>query len=195
MNNLQENYNLVRKSTEDICKPLNTEDYLVQSISDSSPPKWHLAHTSWFFENFILKKYKKNYKIFNSEYSFLFNSYYNSIGQMLEKSKRSLITKPDIRDIYSYRKYVDQSMNDFLSEAINDEIEIILHTGLNHEQQHQELLLMDIKSNFYANPLKPKYIPSKEYESKYCKLNFLEFGDEIINIGKLLQDLFLMESI
>jgi ergothioneine biosynthesis protein EgtB len=183
MNNLQENYNLVRKSTEHICNPLNTEDYLVQSISDSSPPKWHLAHTSWFFENFILQKYKKNYKTFNSEYSFLFNSYYNSIGQMLEKSKRSLITRPNINDIYNYRKYIDQSMNELLSETINDEIKFILQTGLNHEQQHQELLLMDIKSNFYYNPLKPAYIKSKDYESKYCKLNFLEFGDEIINIG------------
>lgn len=183
MNDLQECYNLVRKTTENICKPLINEDYVIQSINEASPPKWHLAHVSWFFENFILQKYQKNYKVFNEQYNFLFNSYYNSVGQMIHKSIRPLLTRPEIADIYKYRKHIDNCINELLENEISDEIRLILKTGLNHEQQHQELLFMDIKSNFYSNPLRPKYIKAKSYESYYTKLDFLEFGDEITTIG------------
>lgn len=184
MNELQESYNIIRSQTIDICKPLNDEDYLIQAIDEASPPKWHLAHTTWFFENFILQKYSENYKTFNHDFSYLFNSYYNSVGTMLEKSKRKLISRPVIEEIYKYREYVDTHIMNFLyDKQLDNEIDLIFKTGLNHEQQHQELLLMDIKSNFYANPLKPTYITSKEYESKYTPLNFIDFGDEITNIG------------
>lgn len=184
MNKLQQDYNRVRLETVNICKPLNEEEYLLQAIDEASPPKWHLAHTTWFFENFILKKYVKNYKTFNNYFSFLFNSYYNSVGSMLEKSKRNLISRPDINEVYEYRKYIDLNMNEFLNDIkINDEINLILQTGLNHEQQHQELLFMDIKSNFYANPLMPSYHQSKEYVSNFSELKFIDFGDELSYIG------------
>lgn len=184
MNNLQEIYNLVRKKSEEICQPLIPEDYIIQSIDEVSPPKWHLAHITWFFENFILADHYPDYKVFNEKYNFLFNSYYNSVGKMIDRPVRRLLSRPSISEIYEYRNHVDHYMNLFLANNdIDDKVKVFLETGLNHEQQHQELLFMDIKSNFYCNPLKPEYMPSTVAESDFSQLKFLDYGDEIAIIG------------
>lgn len=152
-------YEKVRNRSLEICKPLAIEDYLIQPMDDASPPKWHLAHTSWFFETFLLKPYVKVYKPFDDAYEFLFNSYYNGVGAQFPRSKRGNLSRPTVEEIKSYRDYVDQHMLDlFSSEVLEDQnalFRIVL--GLHHEQQHQELMLTDIKYNFGNNPLYPVY--------------------------------------
>ena len=136
-----EHYKNTRAYTNQICKPLEIEDYTPQSTEFASPPKWHLAHTSWFFEEIILKQYIKNYQVFNSDFSFLFNSYYNSLGERLDRSKRGLITRPSITTIFKYRDHVDHFMTALLEqENLKADIVELVILGLNHEQQHQELL-------------------------------------------------------
>ena len=146
-----------RKHTEDICKPLEIEDYVVQPIVDVSPPKWHLGHTSWFFEEFILKPYKKNYRIFHPDFSFVFNSYYENVGKRVLRTDRGNLSRPSVSKIYDYRHYVTNELKDFLSSEISKDMEEILLIGIHHEKQHQELLITDIKYILGHNPLFPKY--------------------------------------
>lgn len=146
-----------RKHTEDICKPLEIEDYVVQPIVDVSPPKWHLGHTSWFFEEFILKPYKKDYRIFHPDFSFIFNSYYENVGKRVLRTDRGNLSRPSVSKIYDYRHYVTRELEDFLSSEISRDIEEILFIGIHHEKQHQELLVTDIKYILGNNPLFPKY--------------------------------------
>lgn len=146
-----------RQHTEDICKPLEIEDYVVQPIVDVSPPKWHLGHTSWFFEEFILKPHKPNYKIFHSDFAFVFNSYYENIGKRVLRTDRGNLSRPSVSRVYDYRQYVTREMNDLLSKRISKEVEEILLIGIHHEKQHQELLITDIKYILGNNPLFPKY--------------------------------------
>jgi len=132
----------IRKHSEEICAPLEIEDYVVQPIVDVSPPKWHLGHTTWFFETFILIPNIPDYKVFDAKYNFVFNSYYETVGARVIRTDRGNLSRPSVSDIYQYRKYVDEKMQDFLqSDLINESIESLLELGLNHEQQHQELLL------------------------------------------------------
>ena len=131
------------------------EDYCVQSSLETSPAKWHLAHTSWFFEHFILRERIPGYRPFHPAFSFLFNSYYNSVGNFHERAKRGLLSRPTIEEVYSYRAHVDRGMTQLLESASVPENSLTL--GLHHEQQHQELLLMDIKHLFWSNPLRPIY--------------------------------------
>ena len=149
----------VRQWTEDLCRPLKTEDYMVSVSEDTSPPKWHLAHTTWFFEHFILSKYFSGYRAFNEDFDFLFNSYYKRIGSYLPKSKRHFLARPSIDEVIKYRHHVTRSLVEFLKSSHEEEEKIldVLEIGINHEQQHQELLLMDIKRNFFENPLRPAY--------------------------------------
>lgn len=156
MNNLTSLFSQTRQRSEDICSPLYIEDYIPQSAEFASPPKWHLAHTTWFFEEMILKKYLKNYKIFNSDFNFLFNSYYNSVGDKAVRAERGLITRPTVDIVYKYRAYVDEQIKILLS-GTNDEINSLITTGIHHEQQHQELLLTDLKYALSKNPLHPVY--------------------------------------
>lgn len=152
---------VVRKRTELLCEPLSYEDYVISATEDTSPPKWHLAHTSWFFENFILQRYKRGYESFKPEFHFLFNSYYRRLGSFLPKSKRGILSRPSVEEVLQYRKIVTDTVYAFVSMAREEEyqkIKRILHLGINHEEQHQELLLMDIKRNFYENPLRPQYM-------------------------------------
>ncbi|PCI31564.1 MAG: sulfatase maturase [Flavobacteriaceae bacterium] len=156
--NTQEHYISVRNHTETICKPLNIEDYVVQPAVFTSPVKWHLAHTTWFFETFILKKYLANYTYFNSQFSFLFNSYYNNAGERILRANRGNLTRPTVDEIYKYRAFVDEKMVGILSNnSASIEINKLVVLGLNHEQQHQELLLTDIKYMFGHNPIFPIY--------------------------------------
>src|SRR5262245_34054729 len=144
-----------RNKTQELCKPLATEDYVIQSIDDVSPPKWHLAHTTWFFETFILIPELTAYKVFDPLYQYLFNSYYQSKGIPYPRIRRGVLSRPTVETIYAYRKYVDRQMADFLMHQAEENltrITFLVTLGIHHEQQHQELLLMDIKHNFSLNP-------------------------------------------
>ena len=158
--NLINKYTNTRKRSEDLCIPLGTEDYIPQSAEFASPPKWHLAHTTWFFEEMILKSFLPNYSIFDNDFSFLFNSYYNAVGKRLARSQRGLITRPDVERVYEYRKHVDKYMSTLLKGNFPKEVVELTILGINHEQQHQELLITDLKYTFSHNPTYPKY--SKE---------------------------------
>jgi len=186
-NNLIERYRAVRSFSNQLCNPLVTEDYVVQSMPDVSPTKWHLAHTSWFFEAFVLSKANSNYKSLHPQYNFLFNSYYIQIGERYERPKRGLISRPSVKDVYEYRNYVDKNMIDFLENAnenIFNELASVVEIGLHHEQQHQELILTDIKHVFSINPLYPVYIEKKQNNFTVIpKLHWISFESRVYEIG------------
>lgn len=158
---LIERYGKVRAETLALCAPLAVEDYVIQASPEVSPPKWHLAHTTWFFENFVLVPYWKNYRVFHPGYGHLFNSYYESVGDFFPRPKRGLLARPTVEEIYRYRAHVDEAMAGFLvaPERLPEAAAYRTVLGLHHEQQHQELLLTDIKYNFSINPLRPAYRP------------------------------------
>jgi ergothioneine biosynthesis protein EgtB len=161
--NLADCYKKVRRRTEEICAPLQTEDYVVQPVVDVSPPKWHIGHTTWFFETFILKPYFMGYQEYDPNYNYVFNSYYETVGNRVIRTDRGNLSRPTVIDIQLYRKYVDDAMESFLCGDISDDVKQLLILGFNHEEQHQELLLTDIKYILGNNPLFPAY--SKEYVS------------------------------
>lgn len=150
-------FSKTRQYTEAICKPLQTEDYVVQPVVYVSPPKWHLAHTSWFFEEFILKKYKPDYKVFHKDFSYIFNSYYENVGRHILRVNRGNLSRPSVSTVYEYRDYVTKEMKILLQSEVPSEVENILWTGIHHEKQHQELLFTDIKYILGHHPLFPKY--------------------------------------
>ena len=153
-------YRAVRAFTERICEPLATEDYVIQTMPDVSPTKWHLAHTSWFFETFVLESNMAGYQPLDPMYNYLFNSYYNTVGYRHCRPKRGLVSRPTVEQVYIYRAYVDKHMTALL-ETVDEEawtaLEPIVELGLHHEQQHQELMVTDIKHVFSENPLFPVY--------------------------------------
>lgn len=150
-------FQLVRNRSEELCKPLQVEDYTPQSVYYASPPKWHLAHTTWFFEEMILKQFVPEYQVIDPSYNFLFNSYYNTIGERIERDQRGLITRPSVEEVYEYRKRIDERMISFIEAGVSDEVRDLVILGLNHEQQHQELLLTDLKYTLSLNPNYPVY--------------------------------------
>ena len=149
-----EQFRRVRETTTALCATLAPEDTVVQSMADVSPTKWHLAHTSWFFENFLLSEHLPNYRLFNEKYNYLFNSYYFTVGAMHQRPRRGLLSRPTLKEIMNYRTHVDTAMQQLLKNEDPD-IRFLLALGLNHEQQHQELILTDIKHVFSSSPLKP----------------------------------------
>jgi ergothioneine biosynthesis protein EgtB len=155
---LLDQYKLTRRRTEEICDPLTPEDHVVQPVVDVSPPKWHLGHTTWFFEAFILQDHLSGYSLFNPQYHFLFNSYYESKGDRMIRTNRGNMTRPSVAEVLAYRQHVDQAMEAFLDQGIPQELEHVLAIGLQHEEQHQELLLYDIKFILGTNPLFPEYV-------------------------------------
>ncbi len=160
-------YQSVRQATERLCDTLKTEDFNLQATAFTSPVKWHLAHTTWFFETFILKELVPTYTVFNSSFHHLFNSYYNSVGNPFARPNRGLLSRPTLNDVWEYRKYIDNVMAELSTEFTQTpEFEQRFALGLNHEQQHQELILTDIKYNFFQNPLFPSfYQPNKSIEA------------------------------
>jgi ergothioneine biosynthesis protein EgtB len=153
-------FHQTRDFTNALCANLQPEDFVVQSMPDVSPTKWHLAHTTWFFETFILKKFLSGYRAEVPEYAYLFNSYYNAAGDMHRRDLRGLISRPTVREAQRYRSSVDAHIDNLLSDAdenLIEEIEPILILGIHHEQQHQELLVTDIKHVFAQNPLNPVF--------------------------------------
>jgi ergothioneine biosynthesis protein EgtB len=155
---LADAYRNVRRRTEQICAPLQTEDYVVQPVVDVSPPKWHLGHTTWFFETFILKPYFMGYREFDAQYNYVFNSYYETVGTRVIRTDRGNLSRPTVADIYKYRGYVDEAMDKFLCGELSSDVKELLILGLNHEEQHQELLYTDIKYILGHNPLFPPYL-------------------------------------
>jgi ergothioneine biosynthesis protein EgtB len=155
---LLERYRQIRALTEALAEPLSAEDQTVQSMPDASPTKWHRAHTTWFFETFLLVPHLPGYRPFDERYTFLFNSYYEAVGARHDRPARGLITRPGIAEIAQYRCHVDQAMERLLDDP-SPEAARLTELGLNHEQQHQELLLTDIKHAFGSNPLPPVYTP------------------------------------
>lgn len=150
-------YQKVRNRSMTICRPLKTEDYVVQPVVDVSPPKWHLGHTTWFFETFILQPHAKNYQVFDADYNFVFNSYYESVGARVIRTHRGNLSRPAVEDVMRYREYVDAAMLEFLAEEHPLDLQQLIVLGLNHEEQHQELLYTDIKYILGHNPLFPAY--------------------------------------
>ncbi|MGB5941723.1 MAG: ergothioneine biosynthesis protein EgtB [Leeuwenhoekiella sp.] len=147
-----------RADTEVLCAPLEIEDFVVQPVDFVSPPKWHLGHTTWFFEEFLLKPYKQDYQLFDDKFAFVFNSYYESVGARVVRTDRGNLSRPTVNQIYDYRKHVTQSMTELIQQVEgNGRFQDILEIGIHHEKQHQELLLTDIKYILGNNPLLPAY--------------------------------------
>ncbi|MGK2940406.1 MAG: ergothioneine biosynthesis protein EgtB [Immundisolibacter sp.] len=185
---LMDRYVAVRSLTEALCAPLTAEDMVIQSMPDVSPPKWHLAHTAWFFETFILGPNLPGYQPFHPRFGYLFNSYYNQLGPFHTRSQRGLLARPSSDEVLAYRAHVDHhllALVGALDDRIWAHIEPLLTLGLNHEQQHQELLLMDIKHNFHSNPLRPAYREDLSHPPAGLAqpVKFLSFTGGLVDIG------------
>jgi ergothioneine biosynthesis protein EgtB len=154
---LLERFQLVRRRTIDICAPLQMEDYVPQPSEFVSPPKWHLGHSTWFFEQFVLSPFCPDYKLFSADFAYVFNSYYNAIGDRVLRADRGNLTRPGVREVLEYRAYVDQQLTNFLLTEQPQNVLDTLELGLNHEEQHQELLWTDLKYILGNNPLFPTY--------------------------------------
>jgi ergothioneine biosynthesis protein EgtB len=185
---LEKYFIFVREASEKICQPLEIEDYVVQPIEDVSPPKWHLGHTSWFYEAMFLDKYLTDYRPYHPIYSFLFNSYYHSLGDRWDRPRRGVLSRPSVSDVYKYRKEITQRMIDLI-HAVPDEkwsdFKNLLILGLNHEQQHQELLVTDIKYILSSNPLYPAYrngAKTGAYSGQVSP-NYVSFDGNVYDIG------------
>jgi ergothioneine biosynthesis protein EgtB len=182
---LSDRYQQIRQTSESICRPLATEDYGIQSMPDVSPPKWHLAHTTWFFETFLLVPYLPGYEVFHPQFGYLFNSYYEAVGARHPRPQRGLLSRPTVEEVYRYRAYVDQAMASLLS-PLDPNLESLLWLGLHHEQQHQELLLTDIKHILALNPLRPAYrsdLPDSIIAAVTAKEQWLDYPGGLGAIG------------
>ena len=165
-------YGRIRRRSEELCEPLEIEDYGVQPIVDASPPKWHLAHTTWFFETFLLAPFLKDYRPFHPTFEYLFNSYYNGVGQPFPRPSRGNLSRPTVAEVLAYRQHVDAAMKPLLA-AEDAEVQARVELGLHHEQQHQELLVTDFKVTLGSNPLRPAYrAPNGEAPSAALPLRF-----------------------
>jgi ergothioneine biosynthesis protein EgtB len=173
----------IRENSEQLCKPLITEDYSVQASEFVSPPKWHLAHTTWFWEEFVLTKYATAYTVYDEDFSFLFNSYYNNVGTRVLRPSRGLMTRPSVNEVYKYRKHVTDAMVAFLNTNPNEEILAIIEIGINHEEQHQELLVYDIKYILGNQPTFPVYENSFKTKAETQEGNFIKIKAGLYEIG------------
>lgn len=184
--NLQQHYTEIRRQSELLCAPLETEDYVIQVAPFASPAKWHLAHTSWFFETLLLKPFLTDYQPLDPIYAKLFNSYYDTIGEYHPRAERGLLSRPTVKEVYQFRAYVNEQMEKLLAQLDHPDYEEIHHRtllGLNHEQQHQELFLTDIKYNLAYNPLRPAYKAASTVEKKSNALNWINFKGGLQEIG------------
>jgi ergothioneine biosynthesis protein EgtB len=178
-------YKSVRQATLQFAAPLSPEDQMVQSSSEASPVKWHLAHTSWFFETFVLREFLAGYKPFHPDFHWLFNSYYNALGDMPEKKLRASFSRPPLASILAYRAHVDDALASLLQHPIEDEAARRIVLGLSHEQQHLELIATDIKHAFFTNPLHPAYLQSAPRPSEVIAppLDWVAFTPGLTEIG------------
>ena len=184
---LIERFQQVRDSSESLCAPLVAEDYVIQSMPDCSPTKWHLAHVSWFFETFLLKPNVHDYTSPNPAYAYLFNSYYNAVGDKYPRPRRGMISRPTVAEAYAYRAHVDEQVQDLLECAEPDDftrLEPIVTLGLHHEQQHQELIVTDLKHMLSHNPLHPVYVDAPvDGAASVAPLRWVDFAEGVNWIG------------
>jgi ergothioneine biosynthesis protein EgtB len=190
-NDLLDRWQQVRQHSVALSEPLSTEDCCAQSMPDASPIKWHLAHTTWFFETFILEKFEPNFAPFHPSFRVLFNSYYNGVGEKHPRPQRGLLTRPSLEEVLNYRKNVDQRISHLWRTNSSSQLSKLLELGLQHEQQHQELMLTDIKHLLWCNPLAPamlstQLIHSSELDSeRMTSLQWQSFDAKLIEIGYL----------
>lgn len=182
-------FRATREWSERLAAPLSPEDQTVQSMPDASPAKWHLAHTTWFFETFILRPLARGYEVFDPGFGYLFNSYYDAVGARHPRPQRGLLTRPSTADVLGYRAYADRAMDDFIAGADEQQWQRaapLVALGINHEQQHQELLLTDILHLFSLNPLRPAYrddLPVDDGRGSAAPLSWIGFAGGIAEIG------------
>lgn len=192
--NLLNHFKQVRSASVDFCSTLSAEDLLLQGAPFASPAKWHIAHTSWFFETFLLQPFANSYQCFDKNFAVLFNSYYNAIGEQHPRHQRGLLSRPAIEQIYQYRQFIDTAMINLLQQSTHKDYQEILQRtllGLNHEQQHQELFFTDIKYNLSLNPLLAAYRDKSHLtaskptttSTENTELRFIEFAGGLIDIG------------
>ena len=167
---LKDSYLNTRQRFVSICKSLKTEDYSVQPELFVSPPKWHLAHSTWFFEQFVLSQFKANYQVFDDDFAYLFNSYYNNAGQRVLRPNRGLMTRPTVDEVYAYRSYVDEQMLAFLAEHPSEKAQEIIQLGIQHEQQHQELFYNPISLQRCYNLLQKKWQQRSSHYHRFLHL-------------------------
>ena len=182
---LFEEFLRVRRQTEDLCLPLSPEDMMVQSCAEASPAKWHLAHTTWFFETFLLREFLAGYREFHPDFRWLFNSYYNSVSDQPEKKLRASFSRPPVESILQYRQHVEEGIQRLLGSNPPEEVTQRLVLGLHHEQQHQELLAYDIKHALWTNPLRPPYLnePVIFNAPPLSKPDWIEYQGGVCEIG------------
>jgi len=187
MRHWTERFDTVRNQTLKLVEPLTPDDQMVQSMPDASPPKWHLAHTTWFFEAFILEPHVPGYLPFDERFGFLFNSYYKKLGGHPNRTIRGTFSRPSLDQIHLYRAHVDAAIRDLLGRKTSAELLRLLELGMNHEQQHQELIVTDIKHGFWTNPLHPGYQPSQlrtiEYPVSAVPLTWFQFDEGVYEVG------------
>jgi ergothioneine biosynthesis protein EgtB len=185
---LQTCYQAVRATTEALCHSLEIDDYMVQSMPDASPTKWHLAHTTWFFETFVLI-HDTHFEPVNQSYGYLFNSYYNAVGERIARDRRGLISRPTVAEVYRYRAIVDQRIEAFLEAADEEKLACVrspLILGLHHEQQHQELIITDLKHALATNPMRPAYGAANGNQRKSAQggpVGWIEYSGGLRSIG------------
>ncbi len=183
-NDVLKAFKQTRAQTEFLCETLETEDFVVQPIVDVSPIKWHLGHTTWFFENFVLVPNLKDYKPFHPKFNYLFNSYYVTAGERWTRANRGQLTRPTVKEIFRYREYVEEYMISFMEKKqISPELLKIIELGINHEQQHQELFLYDIKRILGDNPLNPMFRPSEKMANSSSNKEWLSVDEGLYSIG------------
>jgi len=174
-----------RRLSTELARPLSDEDQVVQANEDASPTKWHLAHTSWFFEAFVLKSFLEGYRIFDERFEYCFNSYYESVGARQPRGRRGLLTRPSADEVRVYREHVDAALERLWTQELEPRAAELVELGINHEQQHQELLLTDILSLFASEPLKPAYARGNPgvAVSKAVPLDWISFDGGIFPVG------------
>jgi ergothioneine biosynthesis protein EgtB len=182
---LSEEFSRVRRQTEDLCLPLSPEDMMVQSCAEASPAKWHLAHTTWFFETFLLREFLPGYREFHPDFRWLFNSYYNSVSDQPDKKLRASFSRPPVEAIFQYRQHVQEGIQRLLASNPPEEATRRIVLGLHHEQQHQELLAYDIKHALWTNPLRPPYLnePVVFDAPPLSKPDWIEYQVGVCEIG------------
>ncbi|MSQ24524.1 MAG: ergothioneine biosynthesis protein EgtB [Chloroflexi bacterium] len=180
---LASRYREVRSLTEALCATLVPEDFVIQAMPDVSPTKWHLAHVSWFFETFLLKPFLPSYRPIDPRYEYLFNSYYNTVGPQFSRPNRGHLSRPTVAEVFAYRAHVDDGMAALFELANGPEFADRVELGLNHEQQHQELLLTDIKFNLSVNPLRPVFQANPSSHSTPLPPQWVRFSGGIQSIG------------
>ncbi len=179
---LRNQFSEVRNTSMRITEPFSAEDQMLQSMPDASPTKWHLAHTTWFFETFILQPSLSDYKPFDDRFKFLFNSYYKQLGAHPYRGARGLMSRPSLDEVHAYRRYVDSALLDFIDQADPKLLELI-ELGLNHEQQHQELILTDIKHGLWSSPLPHQFVRSENRSPQIAQRKWVEFEGGIYSVG------------